>query len=309
VALIVLQVKSRGDSGSLWQNFIDHFTWRRFPLLLLGLGLMPLNWLLESIKWRTFIQTFQPDFSLKKSFQSILCGTFFAFITPNRIGEFGGRLNKIEKENWPKGLTAGFWGGIAQFLVTFSIGVYMGWKAFLNVTGFEKNSMGVLLAVLLLAGFLLFFFFKLKLFIQFFNKIPFLSKKIIGFQFDFEMPVGSLFKVLFITLFRYLIYVNQYILILLFFGIDTNYSILFAAVSAMLFFHTAFPSVPFIDIGIKGNALLILLKGQTTNDVAIALAVLLIWVINIIIPALVGYIIFAKVKAERKQEKLEKIAH
>lgn len=305
--LIVVQLKAREDSGSLWENFVNHFTWARLPLLFLGIVLMPFNWFLESVKWRILISNFQKDFTIKKSFLSILCGTFFAFITPNRIGEFGGRLNKIDKENWPKGLTAGFWGGIAQFLVTFSIGVYMGWKAFLNLTGFEKNSFGVLVVVLLLAGFLLFFFFKLKLFISFFNKIPFLSKRLKGFQFDFEVPVPSLVNVMGLTVFRYLIYVNQYILILMFFGIDTNYSILFAATSAMLFFHTAFPSVPFIDIGIKGNALLFLLKGQSSNDVAIALAVITIWILNIIIPALVGYVIFAKLKAARKQQKLETV--
>lgn len=305
VFLIVFQIKAKGDSGSLWENFVSHFSWRRFPLLIIAIALMPLNWLLESIKWRTFIITFQKDFSLSKAFQSILCGTFFAFITPNRIGEFGGRLNKIEKENWPKALTAGFWGGVAQFLVTFSIGVYMGWKAFLNITGLEKNGFGVLLAVLLLAGFLLFFFFNLKMFIGLFHKIPLLAKRLKGFQFDFEMPKKALVKVMSITLIRYLIYVNQYVLILFFLGIDTQYSVLFAATSAMLFFHTAFPSVPFIDIGIKGNALLILLKNQTNNDVAIALAVILIWIINIIIPAVIGYAIFAKVKAARKLESLE----
>jgi uncharacterized membrane protein YbhN (UPF0104 family) len=302
VFLVYYQIKSRGDADKLWENFIVNFTWHKIHFLLIAIFLMPLNWLLESLKWRTFIVNFQEDFTYSKALKSVFCGTFFAFITPNRIGEFGGRLHKIEKEYWPKALTAGFWGGVAQFLITFSIGIYMGWKAFLNLTGFEKNSTGVFLLALAIAAFSLLVFFKLKIFITLFQKIPFLWKKLAAFEFDFNMSIPDLFKVIFITLFRYLIYVNQYIFILYFFGVGAKYSVLFAAVSAMLFFHTAFPSVPFIDIGIKGNALLFLLKGSNTNEVAIALTVIAIWIINIILPALLGYIVFLRVKSRKKQQ-------
>lgn len=298
--MIYYQLKNRGDDGNLWENFMNQFSWKRVPFLIFAVALMPVNWFLEAIKWQTFISKFQSKFHITKSVESVICGTFFAFITPNRIGEFGGRLNKIEKENWPKALTAGFWGGVAQFLVTFSIGLYMGWKAFLNYTSLEKSSDWILILSLLIAVFSLFVFFKLKIFILLVDKIPWIAKKLKQFQFDFHMPRRSLFKVLFITLFRYLVYVTQYVYVLYFLGVGLDYMILFAAVSAMLFFHTAIPSIPFIDLGIKGNALLFLLKGQTSNDVAIALSVLIIWIINIIIPAVIGYFIFAKVKAVKE---------
>jgi uncharacterized membrane protein YbhN (UPF0104 family) len=300
VFLVYYQLKSRGDAEQLWDNFVGQFSWSKLPYLLLAILLMPFNWMLESIKWRTFISRFQENFTFFRAFQSVFCGTFFAFITPNRIGEFGGRLHKIDKENWPKALTAGFWGGVAQFLITFSIGIYMGWKAFLNVTGLEKSSTWVFILALALAAFCLLVFFKLKLFIGLFQRFPRLHHKLAALEFDFDMKVSLLFRVIFITLIRYLVYVNQYIFVLYFLGVAAPYKVLFAAVSAMLFFHTAFPSVPFIDIGVKGNALLFLLKGQGNTEIAIALTVLLIWFINIIFPALMGYLVFLKVKASGK---------
>tara|TARA_B110000037_G_C17010938_1_gene461264 strand:- start:662 stop:850 length:189 start_codon:yes stop_codon:yes gene_type:complete len=53
-----------------------------------------------------------------------------------------------------------------------------------------------------------------------------------------------------------------------------------------------FPSVPFIDLGVKGNALVLLLSILTDNELGIVLAVFSIWVINIIIPAIAGYYFF-----------------
>jgi uncharacterized membrane protein YbhN (UPF0104 family) len=96
--MIYYQLQNRGDGVNLWENFINQFTWKRIPFFIFAIALMPVNWFLESIKWQTFISKFQSKFFILKSFESVICGTFFAFITPNRIGEFGGRLNKIEKE-------------------------------------------------------------------------------------------------------------------------------------------------------------------------------------------------------------------
>jgi hypothetical protein len=89
---------------------------------------------------------------------------------------------------------------------------------------------------------------------------------------------------------------------LYFFGVDISFEVLFSAVSTMLVIHTMIPSVPFVDLGIKGNALIILLQNLTINKLGIVLAVFSIWVINIIIPALVGYYFFATIRKKQHSE-------
>ena len=81
VVMIYYQLKNRGDDGNLWETFMAQFNWKRVPFLIFALALMPVNWFLESIKWQTFISKFQRNFSITKSYESVICGTFFAFIT------------------------------------------------------------------------------------------------------------------------------------------------------------------------------------------------------------------------------------
>ena len=83
-----------------------------------------------------------------------------------------------------------------------------------------------------------------------------------------------------------------------FFGVDLPFEVLFASVSTMLVIHTMFPSVPFVDLGVKGNVLVLILSRHSNNELGVVLAVFAIWVFNIIIPALVGYYFFIIGKKE-----------
>ncbi|MCB0510510.1 MAG: flippase-like domain-containing protein, partial [Bacteroidetes bacterium] len=120
--LIYWQIKTRSADFNLIDAFKKGFAWDQFPFLLFAVLFMPVNIFLESLKWKVFVDQFQERFSITSSIKSMLCGSFFGFISPNRVGEFLGRLNRIEKENRSRALTAGYWGGIAQFIITFSIG-------------------------------------------------------------------------------------------------------------------------------------------------------------------------------------------
>src|SRR3546814_9635332 len=52
---------------------------------------MLMNWFTESLKWQYLCLQFQP-ISLIKAIESVLCGLAWAVFTPNRIGEYGGRV-------------------------------------------------------------------------------------------------------------------------------------------------------------------------------------------------------------------------
>ena len=60
--------------------------------------LMCLNFLMESIKWKVVVANTNP-ISFTKAIKSVLVGQAFAFFTPNRIGDFAGRVLFLKTEH------------------------------------------------------------------------------------------------------------------------------------------------------------------------------------------------------------------
>lgn len=78
--------------------------------------LMPINWLLETIKWRLLLRPFH-DWSFRRCWQAVLVGVSFSAATPNRIGEIGGRLLVAEKAEVPGVLASSLLGSLVQWIV------------------------------------------------------------------------------------------------------------------------------------------------------------------------------------------------
>lgn len=289
-------MKSRSGNFNLIENFQKSFSWKQFPFLFAALLLMPVNIFLESTKWRLFINEFQNDFDIQDALRSMLCGSFFGFISPNRVGEFLGRLKRIEKGNRSRALTAGYWGGLAQFLVTFSFGIYMGGRAIMHHANIKSLDIYTIPAALSIIVIVSLIYFNLKQVLKKVSGFPILKQITKKYPLEYDVPKEKLLFILVITVFRYLVYVSQYVYLLYFFGVDLSFVNLFSAVSTMLVIHTLIPSVPFIDLGVKGSALVLILEKFSQNELGIGLAVFTIWIINIIIPAIVGYYFFATSK-------------
>lgn len=305
--LIYWQMKSRSNDFSLIENFKKSFSWQQFPFLFAAVLLMPVNIFLESTKWRLFVNEFQKDFDIVDALKSMLCGSFFGFISPNRVGEFLGRLNRIDKGSRSRALTAGYWGGLAQFLVTFSFGIYMGGRAIMHHADLKSLDVYTIPAALTIIFLVSLVYFNLKWVLKKVSSFPCLRKLTAKYPLEYDVPKEKLLLILLVTVFRYLVYVSQYIYLLYFFGVDLAFGTLFSAVSTMLVIHTMFPSVPFIDLGVKGSALVLILENSSHNELGIGLAVFSIWIINIIIPAIFGYYFFAINKKQENLDEDEKI--
>ena len=295
-------MKSRSGDFSLIENFQQNFSWKQFPFLFAAVLLMPVNIFLESTKWRLFVNEFQKDFEIGDALKSMLCGSFFGFISPNRVGEFLGRLKRIDKGSRSRALTAGYCGGLAQFIVTFSFGIYMGGRTIMhhaNMKSMDVYSIPLALAIIIIVSLI---YFNLKWVLVKVSAFPLLRKITSKYPLEYDVPKKKLLFILLITVFRYLVYVSQYVYLLYFFGVDLSFERFFSAVSSMLVIHTMFPSVPFIDLGVKGSALVLILEKFSHNELGIGLAVFTIWIINIIIPAIIGYYFFVTSKKSIDEE-------
>ncbi len=78
--------------------------------------MMPLNWLLETIKWRLLLRPFH-DWSFSRAWQAVLAGVSVSAATPNRVGEVGGRLLMASKAEIPGVLASSLLGSLTQWIV------------------------------------------------------------------------------------------------------------------------------------------------------------------------------------------------
>ena len=96
--------------------------------LLLVVALMGCNWLLEARKWQLLIAPLE-QISIFTSIQSILAGITISIFTPNRIGEFAGRIFFLKKADKLKASVKSMVGSFIQLSITIfagfiAIGVY-----------------------------------------------------------------------------------------------------------------------------------------------------------------------------------------
>jgi len=84
------------------------------PVLLL----MPLNWLLEAIKWQKSVAS-NEHISISTALKAVFAGTTISSVSVNRTGEFIGRVSVLKKHSFWQGTVVTFVGSYAQTFNTF----------------------------------------------------------------------------------------------------------------------------------------------------------------------------------------------
>ena len=131
---------------------------------------MPVNWIFETLKWRVLIEKVE-KLSFKKSFAAIIAGVTLSIFTPNRIGEYGGRILFVKaKNNW-KSVIATLVGSFSQLLIILSAGM-LGFTYFVsNYFDIESHLLqGVIFIMAALIGLMLFGFYNIDILIPVFKK-------------------------------------------------------------------------------------------------------------------------------------------
>lgn len=292
-----LEAKGIDYKEALSKDGIKHSG--NYFLLIAAFLLGAVNWSLESYKWKTLVNSIQKNFSFLNAIQGVFMGVFLGFMTPNRIGEFGGRLFKIQSGHKIQALSLAFRGGLAQFVTTFTLGLI---STIFVYRKFIQNDL-VYIPLFFATLILILFYYNFNKVVSYISKIPLLARFIKFDYVNIDVSKRRLTKIFFITVLRYLVYMHQYILLAYFFSIEVNYFFLFSAVSTMLLIQTLGPSFPLIDLPYRGIILLELLEQHTDNQLNILFVILLVWILNLVLPAIVGYLNIINLKLEVKNEK------
>lgn len=289
-ASIYYQVFHKRNVNEIWE-ILSGYVYQNYWLILIVLVLMPINWALEAWKWHLLINRTEAV-SYLNALKAVFAGTTLTLFTPNRIGEYGGRFIFLEKPLRPETVQATLLGSIAQILVTLVLGICGAWFLWRNGLMFGPVIPTWLIPVLMpVLGMLIWLYFKLDTLYDLTGEFRFLAPLHRRLSTLIHFTHQELRVVLRMSFGRYMVYAIQFLLLLYAFGIPLLSLEGFAIAATMFLLQTAIPSIAAFDLGVRGNVALFLLAGYAFDSSQILAATLMLWFINLVLPALIGYAI------------------
>jgi hypothetical protein len=250
--------------------------------------LMFLNWGIEVLKWKVITQLIE-KISFTKAWQSVWTGVCIGNLTPGRLGEFAGRILFFAPKNRAKVATAHFVSGITQLIITIVAGC-IGLLVFSKIVnaGFfivtisgEIILLGALIAALL----------NIHKVMAWLIRVSFLKK------FDFEglsFDKNLLSKLLSLSALRYFVFSFQFYLLLHCCEIFGSFYEISAAIAIMYLLLSTIPMISFVEVGVRAYVAVLLFASFQVNEWQLSTIATLLWLINIAVPSLLGYIFILK---------------
>ena len=299
------QIVNKPQINTQWSLIKESATNSKLWIVVL---LMFINWGIEAKKWQLLINHIQ-QFSFYKALKSVLAGCSITMLTPNRVGEFGGRIIYVDNNSKIKAISLTIVGSISQLLVTLIMGCF----GLLFLKYFSNESANILeilphfwqsFIISLSVGvtlILLLFYLRLSWIVKLIEKVPVLqnfTKHISVLQ---EFNNMQLIQILSLSCLRYLVFVLQYVLLLQVIQIHIAGLLAFMLITIFYLFMAIVPTFGFIELPVRIGASWEILKLYTTNEIGVGAVALGIWIINLVIPALIGSILILSNKIVREK--------
>ncbi|MBX5439687.1 MAG: flippase-like domain-containing protein, partial [Thermoflavifilum sp.] len=277
--LIYRQLKHQPNLSLAWEQM------RRVaqgPRLLAFAGICLLlvpNWLIEARKWQLLLNRIEPV-SLWAALQSVLTGLSLGINTPNRIGEYAGRIMLVQPKHRLEAASVMLLSSLSQLTITMGFGLvglaYELWLGSLHTlaNSWWLESLWVLLFGVGLAMGIIYMRKDLMVhFFTFFRQFRWLKRvgRAIGL-----VPRGMLFQLLLLSGLRYLIFSGQYLALLRLLGASIPWIDGFFSLSLIYMIMAFLPTVALAEIGIRGELNLYFLSAYTSNALAIVSAAVII---------------------------------
>jgi Lysylphosphatidylglycerol synthase TM region len=250
--------------------------------------LMPVNWGLEAKKWQLSIRQIQP-ISFWRAFKATLTGITMASFTPNRIGEYVGRILYVEEGKRIQSISLTIVCSMAQLLITTLAGClgvfYLKWYLHQQIPASGQAWQSLFSVILSGAGVftvvLITFFFRIAWIVKISEKMPSLNKflKYVKVLEDFNTTI--LLRILFLSFGRYLVFILQYSLLFSVFGVLMTWDQTLSGISVMFLVMAIVPSFTFLtELGLRWEASIQILEFFSFNTIGIFAASLGIWIVN-----------------------------
>lgn len=280
----------------------NNFIWLSNLLLVL----MIINWGVEAMKWRLIVKQVETVTYLR-AFRAVLGGITVSVFTPNRVGEFIGRVFILKTPNPIKPIMLTIVGSFSQLMVTIIFGT-VAYMVFaqqylvhsMNYTAWVVYGFSIVLLAVSIA--MLFVFFNVSVL----HRISsFCAQKISNtikstIEVIASCPKLLLLKVISLSAFRYLVFSTQFYICIIMMGLNFEVMKCLVVIPVIYLALSAIPTIALTELGVRGSVSVFtfgILAGSNGLDAGMALAVVsastLVWIVNIAIPALAGvFVIF-----------------
>ncbi|PLX12427.1 MAG: hypothetical protein C0594_02470 [Marinilabiliales bacterium] len=268
-----------------------------FFMILLFL-LMTANWLVETAKWFLLTKSIEKQ-RFWSLFAAVLSGVGVSIFTPGRVGQFAGRIIFLKEENRAKGITASISGSVAQWFTTIIMG-FLGllYFAFINELFlheiWQKNVL--VIVVMVLIAVLFFGYLNIRIVDRLVQRVSFLNRFRASVSLLRDYSRRNLLYVLLLSIIRYGIFMVQFYLVFNILGIDIEAFTCFAIVSIMFLGTAILPLTGAVEPGVKGSVLSIMGEMLMIKSTGLLLVPMIVWMINLMIPAIIGNVLFSKTK-------------
>lgn len=281
LALLYRQIRAQLDSGVEFEWWPEATAGYFFLALLL----LPLNLGIEAWKWAKLVRTATPV-SFAQSLRSVLGGIAASVITPNRIGEYPGRILALRQHRSTRLISVSVLGACSQLLALMIAGVagLLHWR-WLHPGAVESLALAGAVVLSLLTGIFYFAFERWAPRIErfrAFRRLRMLARLLHRFS------RGEQWAILGISLLRFSVYTLQYWLLLRWQGIPLTLAGGMLLCALFFWAMAVIPTIALAEIGVRSTVSVYLFGAYSPNVAGITLAAFVLFCMNLVLPALAG---------------------
>ncbi len=261
------------------------------PLVWVAFVLLAFNWSLEAWKWKILASRIEP-ISFFEALSGVFTGVCFGMVTPHGIGDYAGRVFQLNTSVRLQAIGAVFVSRIAQLLITVLVGsgVLLYMLFYFKILPYVLLNYTLMVFVSLTNIAFLFLFFQYKRICKIFkNRYTKIFLKSI-----LRTDHRQMWVVLGLSSLRYGVFATQYIFLLYYVGIPCTVPVLAAGVAFVFIVKSIIPT--FFDIGIREAAAIYFFSAYAANADSVVFASVLLWLINIVLPAVIGALMIFRIR-------------
>ncbi|MBS1650462.1 MAG: hypothetical protein JSU07_00490 [Bacteroidetes bacterium] len=290
-SFIFIKLKNVFHNENATVTLQNILTLNNISVFIACVALFPLNWGIESYKWK-LITTQIESISFLTATKSVYSGVCLGNMAPGRATEFIAKVFYFKNENRPKITLLHFVNGLFQLSITILFGI----TSFLFFSKIYLLSQALVYTVFGVSAVLCLLFIIVLLKINYF--LPFIETKILKRNhienINFKFNISLLIKLFILSLIRYLVFIIQFLLLVKVFGCDTLSVDLISGICIYFLLTTVIPMFSFIEAAVRAAIGLVVFGGNDLNEFSVIFITTSLWLINIVFPSIIGYFLLLR---------------
>jgi len=287
------EIALQPDLPQAWKHIQESFGSPSIGWLIAALFGVMVNWGLEAAKWKRLLAHTE-SVSLGKAYRGVLTGVAFTLFTPNRIGEYLGRIWHLGPNSRGAAVSLSIAGGLSQLFVTGLFGmiaVELLWRGGFQIPVLPDQAMALFILKIIgwsVTALLVLIYFSVGEIGTFLTRLKWLRFMHSGLNGLTQLSRSELLQVMGLSVLRYFVFLLQYYFLFRFFGVELTWTIAFLVVALTFLLLALIPGMALAELGVRGKLSLLIVGAFSTNSIGIVLAVTSVWFLNLILPAIVG---------------------